>query len=61
MIGKKWLKRLQLRYKQMQINRKYKSDGLTDEVLEMQVALNTERHELDIDDETERIYENFVQ
>ena len=54
-------KRKELQDKQQVINKKYKKEGLTDEVLEMQVELNTERHKLDISDETKRIYKNFVQ
>ena len=43
------------------INELYEKEGLTDEVLERQVALNQKRHELDISDPTKRIWENFVQ
>ena len=43
------------------INELYEKEGLTDEVLERQVALNQKRHELDIRDKNNVIYEDFVQ
>lgn len=39
----------------------YEKDGLTDEVLDLQVKINELRHEHDISDERHRIYENWVQ
>lgn len=54
-------KRAELQDKQKIINKKYKKEGLTDEVLDLQVELNTERHRLNISDETKRIYDRFVQ
>lgn len=35
--------------------------GLTDELLEKQVEINKKRHELDIPDKKEIIYDEFVQ
>lgn len=35
--------------------------GLTDELLEKQVEINEKRHELDIPDKKEIIYDEFVQ
>ena len=35
--------------------------GFTDEVLEKQVAINEERHKHDIPDESEFLFEEFVQ
>ena len=46
---------------QKEINKLYEEKGLTDEVLDRQVALNQKRNELDISDPTKRIWENFVQ
>lgn len=43
------------------INKLYEEEGLTDKVLDRQVALNQKRNELDISDPTKRIWENFVQ
>ena len=43
------------------INKLYEEEGLTDEVLDRQVALNQKRNELDISDPTKRIWKNFVQ
>lgn len=52
---------LQLRLKQKLIDIEYKKNGLTDDVLNKQIAINKKRHELNIPDPTEKIYENFVQ
>ena len=46
---------------QKEINKLYEEKGLTDEVLDRQVALNQKRNELDISDPTKRVWENFVQ
>lgn len=35
--------------------------GLTDEVLSLQVSINKLRHEHDISDESNALYENYVQ
>ena len=59
-ISKK-IHEIRLNRKQKSINKEYEKNGLTDEVLEKQVALNTKRHELNISDANNRIYENFVQ
>ena len=59
-IKKIW-KRKQLAHKQKKINKKFMEEGLTDEVLDAQVELNQLRNKLDIEDENNRIYENFVQ
>ena len=56
-----FLKKIQLKNRQRAIDNQYEKEGLTDEVLEKQVELNTLRHELDIPDETEAVYKNFVQ
>ena len=47
--------------KQKQINELFKEYGLTDEILEKQVEINTKRNKLDICDETEIIYDKYVQ
>lgn len=51
----------ELNKKQEEINKQYEKEGLTNEVLDKQVALNQLRNELNISDSTKRIYENFVQ
>lgn len=43
------------------INEKYEKEGLTDEVLDLQIKLNQDRNKHNISDPTKRIYENFVQ
>ena len=57
----KFVKRVQFRNRQRAINKQYEREGLTDEVLDAQVALNIERHEHDISDETKKVYKNYVQ
>ena len=52
---------VQLRNEQRVLNRKYEKEGLTDEILDKQIEINKRRHELDIADESKRVYENFVQ
>lgn len=43
------------------INEKYKNEGLSDEILVTQVQINSIRKVLDIPDENEKTYEEFVQ
>ena len=52
---------IHLNYQQRQVSRLYKSEGLTDRVLEKQVAINKKRHELNLPDRYEMIYKRFVQ
>lgn len=39
----------------------YEEFGLTDEVLDLQLKINKLRHEHNISDEKQRVYENWVQ
>ena len=48
--AKVYFKKIQLKNRQRAINKLYEEEGLTDEVLEAQVELNTLRNELDIPD-----------
>lgn len=59
--AKKFLKIIQLKNKQKAITKKYSEEGLTDEVLNAQVELNEKRNKYDIPDDTEFVYEEFVQ
>jgi len=43
---------------QRKCDKLYAEEGLTDRVLEMQVEINTRRHELDIHDPNDVIYTN---
>ncbi|WP_407420663.1 hypothetical protein [Methanobrevibacter sp.] len=52
---------VQLRNQQRILNKKYAEEGLTDEILDEQIKLNKLRHEYDITDESEKVYEDFVQ
>ena len=56
----KFIKKINLRNKQRIVNKKYREDGLTDEVLEMQVKINTERYLYDIPDDSE-VLDDFCQ
>ena len=51
----------QLNEKQKIINKKYAEEGLTDEVLELQLEVNQLRHEHNITDPEQRVYGRFVQ
>ena len=46
---------------QKECNELFRKDGLTDEVLDLQIKINQLRHENDITDENQKIYEDFVQ
>ena len=57
----KFVKRVQFRNRQRAINKQYEKEGLTDEVLDAQVALNVERNKYNISDGTKKVYKNYVQ
>lgn len=57
----KFVKRVQFRNRQRAINKQYEKEGLTDEVLDAQVALNIERNKYNISDGTKKVYKNYVQ
>lgn len=46
---------------QSKCDKLYAENGLTDEVLDLQVEINQLRHEHDITDESEFVFEDFVQ
>lgn len=50
-----------LKIRQKLVNREYKKNGLTNKVLDKQIAINKKRRELDISDSSKKIYKNFVQ
>lgn len=56
-----FLNQIQLKNKQRAIDKQYAKEGLSDEVLDAQIELNQLRNELDIPDESNFIFENFVQ
>ena len=56
----KFIKKINLRNKQRIVNKKYREDGLTAEVLEMQMEINTERYLYDIPD-TDYLFDGFSQ
>lgn len=59
-ISKK-LNQIRLDLEQKRVSRLYKSEGLTERVLNKQVKINEKRHELDLPDRYEMIYKRFVQ
>ena len=59
-ISKK-LNQIRLDLEQKRVSRLYKSEGLTDRVLNEQVKINKKRSELDLPDRYEMIYKRFVQ
>lgn len=52
---------IHLNYQQKQVSRLYKSEGLTEKVLEKQIEINKKRHELNLPDKNEMQYKRFVQ
>lgn len=59
--AKLYFKVIQLKNKQRAIDKKFKRDGLSDEVFEAQLEINGLRNEHDIPDSKNFIYEKFVQ
>lgn len=47
--------------KQKEVDELYEKHGLTDEVLDKQIAINKLRHAHDIVDESEKVHEDYVQ
>ena len=47
--------------KQKEVDELYEKHGLTDEVLDKQIAINKLRHAHDISDESEKLHEDYVQ
>lgn len=52
----KFLDKINLKNMQRKCDKLYEEEGLTDRVLEMQVEINTRRHELDIHDPNDVLY-----
>ena len=59
--AKRFLKIIQIKNKQRVVNKKYEKEGATEEVLEAQIELNKLKHEHDIPDSKNFIYEKYVQ
>ena len=59
--GDKFIKRINFRNRQKQIDRMFEEEGLTDEILKKQIQLNKERHKEDIHDSSEEAYKDYVQ
>ena len=56
-----YFKKMQIKNRQRYIDKTFKKDGLTDEVLEKQVEVNRLRHEYNIPDESMKVYEEYSQ
>ena len=50
-----------LKEMQKEVDELYAKEGLTDEVLNKQVIINSFRHDEDIPDKEDSVYEGFVQ
>ena len=59
--AKRYYHKIALRNKQRALNKQYEKEGLTDELLDEQLKVNKKRNELNIRDNTQCIFENFVQ
>ena len=59
-ISKK-IHEIHLNYQQRKVSTLYKSEGLTDRVLEKQIKINKKRHDLNLPDKSEMQYKRFVQ
>ena len=57
----RFFKKIQFKNKQRAIAKQTEETGLTDELLEEQVALNMLRNEHDISDSKNRVYKKYVQ
>lgn len=57
----KFIDKIKLAIQQKMVSREFNKNGLTDDVLDKQIAINKKRHELNIPDSNEMIYEEFVQ
>ena len=58
---KRFVVGIQLKNKQRKINKAFRNDGLTDEVLDAQVELNQLRAEHDIADSSKKVDGQYVQ
>jgi len=54
-------KKYNLRNRQRKLNKEYAENGLTGEILNEQIKINSERNEHNIVDEEEIVYDGFVQ
>ena len=56
-----FMQKINIKNRQREVNKLIEKEGLTDRVLEKQVSINILRNELNLPDEDEKIYEEFVQ
>ena len=52
---------IHLNYRQKQVSRQYKKEGMSDKVLDEQRKINQKRHELDLPAKNNMQYKTFVQ
>ena len=55
------IRKHKLNRKQKKIDKLYKKDGLTDEVLDMQLEVNAMRYEYKIPDPNQKVYQEYSQ
>lgn len=58
---RKLIRKHKLNKKQKEVNKLYEQDGLTDEVLDMQLEINEMRNKFDISDPKQKVYKNYCQ
>ena len=56
-----YLHRISIKNKQREINKKFERNGLSTELLLEQLELNKKKNKLNISDDNNRTYENYVQ
>ena len=61
MDNEKFLKETEFKNRQRIIDKKFEEEGLSDEVLDLQIHLNEDRNKFNISDKSKRIYDNYVQ
>lgn len=56
-----FIKKIQLKNRQRNLDKRFAEEGCTDEILEEQIEINKVRNEFNIPDEKEFVYEDYVQ
>jgi len=59
--AKKFFHKIQIKNLQRYVDRQYKEQGLTDEVLNKQLEINKLRNKHNISDKSKRLHEKYVQ
>lgn len=59
--AKRYFRKVQIRNRQRIVDRRFAEEGLTDEILDLQIEINKLRHEFDISDSSNSVFDDFVQ